>query len=84
VIDPELKEHLNAIQSELVLMRKRTTNVPHALLRGMVYGAGYIIGTVLILVIIGWVLNVVGVIPMLSRYVSEFRVTLENVGRTLK
>jgi uncharacterized oligopeptide transporter (OPT) family protein len=81
MIDPELKEHLEKIEVELVQMRKRTVGIPHALSRGAVYGAGYILGTVLIIVMVGWILNIVGVIPAFSREVGEFRTALENVGR---
>lgn len=84
MIDPELKEHLEEIERELVKMRRMTTGMPHALIRGVVYGAGYVIGAVLIIIIVGWILNIVGVIPAFSHQVSEFRNALENVGRTVK
>ena len=84
MIDPELKKHLETIESELIRMRQRTTAVHHALWHGIVYGAGYVIGAVLIIVLVGWILNIIGVIPAFSRQVTEFRTALENVGRTVK
>lgn len=81
MIDPELKEHLEKIESELVQMHQKTTSVLHALWRGVVYGAGYIVGIVLIIVVVGWVLNIVGVIPAFSREAAEFRAVLENIGK---
>jgi len=81
MIDPELKEHLEKIEKELIRMHKKTTSISHALLRGVVYGAGYIVGIVLVIVIIGWILNIVGIIPAFSREAAEFRTVLENVGR---
>ena len=84
MIDSELKEHLEKIEDELVKMRRRTTGVHHALLRGIVYGAGYVIGAVLIIIIVGWILNVIGVIPAFSHQVQIFQTALENVGRTVK
>ena len=78
MIDPELKEHLEKIELEIVQTRKKSTSMGHALRLGIVYGAGYIIGAVLIIVIVGWVLNVIGVIPAISRQVGEFRTALEK------
>jgi len=82
--DQELKKHLEIIEDELVKMRKRTTGVSHALWRGIVYGAGYIIGTLLVIIIVGWILNIVGIIPAFSREVTDFRTALEKVGSTVK
>jgi uncharacterized membrane protein len=50
----------------------------------MLYGTGYILGTVLVIVIIGWILNVVGVIPLFSNGASEFRTALGNMSGTVK
>jgi hypothetical protein len=83
MIDPELKEHLVKIEDELSHMR-RITSMPRALLHGTIYGAGYVLGTVLIIVIIGWILNIAGVIPALSRGIGEFRSVLENINRPIR
>ena len=84
MIDPELKEHLEKIEGELVKMRERSTNLHHSLWRGRVYGAGYVIGAVLVIVIVGWILTIIGVIPALSRYAIAIQTALDNVGRTVK
>lgn len=84
MIDPELKEHLETIESELVLLRKGTGGTYYSLWRGIVYGAGYVVGTILIIIIVGWVLNIVGVIPAFSREVGEFRTVLENISKPVK
>lgn len=52
--------------------------------RGCVYGAGYIIGVIVIIVIIGWILNILGIISILSNQVGEFRAILEHIGGTVK
>ena len=77
MIDPELKRHLEIIENELTQMHRKTTGLKHALVRGIIYGAGYILGIVLIIVITGWILNVVGIIPAFSREVSEIKATFE-------
>jgi len=84
MIDPELKSHLEKIEDELSHMRKVSTGIWHTLWRGCIYGAGYVVGAVLIIVIVGWILNIIGVIPAFSREVTEFRTALENIGGTVK
>lgn len=84
MIDPELEGHLKKIEGDLESLHEKTTGMHHAFLRGVIYGAGYIIGTILIIIIIGWILNVVGVIPAFSNGVGEFRDAMGNIGHTIK
>jgi hypothetical protein len=78
MIDSELKTHLETIEKELTLLRKGSNSIFYTLLRGIMYGAGYIIGAVLVIALVGWVLNIVGIIPALSAQVLEFRTLLER------
>lgn len=83
--DPELKNHLERIEGELSSIRKSSAVTWRTMFwRGCVYGVGYIAGALVIILIVGWILNVVGVIPAFSRQVAEFRAALENVGATMK
>ena len=84
MIDPELKSHLEAIESELAKIRRGSTGIPHTIWRGIVYGAGYIIGAVCVILLVGWILNIIGVIPAFNNQVVEFRTALQNVGGTLR
>ncbi len=84
MIDPELKTHLEKIEAELVGFRKGMLSVKATLLRGTVYGAGYIIGAVLVIVLVGWFLNIIGVIPAFSDQVKAFQAALERIGGTRK
>ncbi|HUD03932.1 MAG TPA: hypothetical protein VMR73_00370 [Candidatus Paceibacterota bacterium] len=84
MIDPELKNHLETIENEIVKMRKGSTGIPYTLWRGIVYGAGYVIGAVFVILIVGWILNIIGVIPYFNNQVIEFRTALQNVGGTLR
>jgi hypothetical protein len=79
MIDPELKSHLEKIEDELLHTRRISTGIWHTLWRGCFYGAGYIIGAVIIIVIAGWILNIIGVIPAFSLEVSDFQKALENI-----
>ena len=84
MIDPELKKHLEVIEKELSEMRKETVSLKSSLVRGLVYGAGYILGAALIIIIIGWILNIVGIIPAFNDQVTEFRSALDRVGGPIK
>lgn len=84
MIDPELKKHLEIIEDELAHMRKETVSLKSSLVRGLIYGAGYILGAALILVLIGWTLNVVGIIPAFKNQVNEFREALQHIGGPIK
>jgi uncharacterized membrane protein YkgB len=84
MIDPKLESNLEKIEKELSHLDKTSNGTWRTLWRGGVYGAGYVIGAVIIIVVIGWVLNIVGVIPALDRQVAEFRTALQNFSGTVK
>jgi Na+-transporting NADH:ubiquinone oxidoreductase subunit NqrD len=84
MIDPELKSHLERIEAELVHMRKETVSLKSSLIRGLIYGAGYILGAALVLLLVGWILNIVGVIPAFNGQVKEFRDALQHIGTPIK
>ena len=82
MIDPELDNDLHKIEAELSHMDKATTGTWQTLWRGLIYGAGYVVGAVIIVVVIGWILNIVGIIPAFSNQVTQFRNALEHLGGT--
>jgi hypothetical protein len=84
MIDPELKTHLETIEKELVDLRISSTGFTPTLLRGMVYGTGYVLGAVLVVIIVGWILNIVGIIPAFNDQVDEFRTALQRIGGPVK
>lgn len=84
MIDPELKNDLKKIETELSHMDKVATGTWRTLWRGVIYGAGYVIGAIVIIVVVGWILDIVGVIPALNNQVAEFRTALEHIGATVK
>ncbi len=84
MLDPDLKEHLIAIEKELVQIRRSSGGYASNLMRGILYGAGYVLGVALIIVIIGWVLNKIGVIPQISNQVNAFRAALDRIGGGVK
>jgi hypothetical protein len=84
MIDPELKLYLEKIEKELSLSRAASAGAWRTIWRGCLYGAGYVIGALVIIVVVGWILNIVGVIPALNHQVTDFRDALENIGGTVR
>ena len=84
MIDPELKSHLNHIEKEVIVLRKELTNLRPVFIRGVVNGAGYVVGGAIILTLIGWMLNAVGVIPAFTQGVNEFRASIDRIGGTVR
>lgn len=84
MIDPELKTHLEKIEKEIIVLRKELTALWPVFMRGVVNGAGYVVGAALILTLIGWVLNIVGVIPAFNQSVNEFRASVDRIGGTVR
>lgn len=84
MIDPELKTHLETIEKELVTLHKDLNSLSASFRKGIFYGAGYVIGIIFIIVVVGWVLNIIGVIPAFNDQVNAFRVALERIGGPIK
>ena len=79
-MDSETNRHLADIKRELENIDRKIGGTGSAFVRGIVWGAGYIIGAALIIVVIGWILNIIGVIPAFQNQVNDFRQVLENVS----
>lgn len=82
MISPELDKHLKKIEKELSSIESESSssnNIWLVLWRGFIYGAGYVIGAVIVLAIVGWILNVVGVIPALDHQVAALRAAVERI-----
>lgn len=84
MIDPELTTHLERIEQELTAFRKESNGLSANLLRGIAHGAGYVVGAALIITVIGWILNIVGIIPAFGDQISELRSMLESISKLQK
>ena len=67
----EIKEHV-------VRIDRRIGGAGMALWRGILTGFGYIIGAFIAILIIGWVLNVIGIIPSFKQQVNSLKDTLQQ------
>ncbi len=50
-------------------------------LHGILYGAGWIVGSLIAILLIGWGLSVLGVIPGLSSIATDFQTAFTQVRR---
>lgn len=79
MIDPELKIQLDDIHKSI----KKLDNWRwwKALLDGSLKGFGSVLGVVLAVAFIGWMLNIVGVIPAFKTEVEQWRKLLQETQR---
>jgi hypothetical protein len=80
-MDPELKSHLQLLEERLLQIKNKTDSLPRAFFKGILTGAGSVIGAILILVIAGWVLNNIGVIPAFREQAQSWQKTLDDLKR---
>lgn len=66
-------EHLKNIQEELSDIKEQTTNPWSSFLRGVLQGAGAIVGGVAAVILLGWLLYIAGLIPGLSTMVHAIQ-----------
>jgi hypothetical protein len=73
-------EHVN---EQLELIRKQIGTGWTALWKGMLYGLGSVIGAAVAVIIIGWFLNVIGVIPAFQRQADLWRQAFQQTQRSV-
>ena len=85
MIDSELKTELEKIDRNLVGIFHKTESLWRAFVRGVLHGIGSILGVVLAVMIIGWILNILGILPGFKKQVQQFQTmwqeTLEQVKK---
>lgn len=76
-MDNELKEYLESINKNIILARK---GMPwwRSLIHGTMTGLGSVIGVLIAIVVLGWVLNIVGVIPALRSETEQWKNLLQR------
>jgi|GEM_PF-2892382 hypothetical protein len=77
--DTEVAE-LRRIRRELRNIESNTS-AKWWILHGMLYGAGWILGSLLAILILGWLLSLLGVIPGLNKIVADISAAFSRVGR---
>ncbi len=56
-------EHLERIEEELEEIKERTADPKRSLFNGILSGMGAIVGSIAALIVLGWLLSLIGVLP---------------------
>jgi len=73
-VELEGLKDLKDIKEELEEIKERTGGYQRSFVSGILYGAGWIIGGIFAIVLIGWFLSIIGLIPglgNLSSYIHQ-------------
>ncbi len=81
-MEPDLKHQLQNIQAEITEVSDKLGGNFWAFFRGLLTGFGSVIGAFLALLIIGWVLNVIGIIPAMRNKVEQLQETLQSAQQS--
>jgi hypothetical protein len=66
MVDEQELRQLKEIKKELSEINEKTNDPKRVFLSGMLSGAGWFVGGILAVALLGWVLNILGVIPGFS------------------
>ena len=72
-MEPELKTELEKINRSLVSIVHKTESIWRAFVRGLVHGIGSVLGVVAAVLLIGWILNTMGIIPGLKEQATKLQ-----------
>jgi hypothetical protein len=73
VAEKEALTQLSRIEENLEEIKERTPSPKHAFINGIWQGAGVVLGTIVALLLLGWVLSVFGVIPGFGGIVGNIK-----------
>lgn len=77
-MDPQIKEEAKKVETLLDEIKINTEAKPaRSFVNGVLYGAGIVIGTLTAVVLVGWLLSILGVIP-------GFDILAQKLGEVLQ
>lgn len=80
MIDHDLKNELEKINANVAALQLKWWK---SLLHGLMTGFGSVLGVVLALAVLGWLLNIAGVIPAFRKEAGEWRKLIEQAQQRL-
>ncbi len=84
MLDPELQHYLSGINQHLVdIKNKRTPGIWRSFFHGVFTAWGYIVGFALFIVILGWFLNRIGVLPEFQKQVRDFQAFMSSAQKMI-
>ncbi len=73
MLDQIRDKRLDELNQSLAGINKKLGSMWFAFGKGLLYGLGSVLGAGIAIILIGWFLNVIGVIPALSKSADQWR-----------
>ena len=70
--------HLRRIEGELSDIKENTGGWRNWFLRGALQGAGFLVGTIAALVLVGWILSILGIVPGFDEVAEYLRSAIDR------
>lgn len=78
-MDDQVKEEARKVEALLDEIKSNTESKPSkSFVNGMLYGAGIVLGTIVGVVLVGWLLSILGVIPGFDVLAQRFSEILQD------
>jgi hypothetical protein len=78
-MDPDVQKELNRVEGLLEEIKDNTTvSWWRWLLSGFLYGAGWVVGTVLAFAALGWLLSIFGIIPGFDQIAARLQEVMNS------
>ncbi len=72
-------EHLARIETELEEIKDRTANSKRSFINGMWQGAGAIVGSIAAIILLGWGLSLLGLVPGVGEIANSLHSLVDQV-----
>lgn len=72
-------DHLVRIETELEEIKDRTANPKRSFINGIWQGAGAIVGSIAAIVILGWTLSLLGLVPGIGEIANSLHSLVDQV-----
>lgn len=80
MLDPELKEKLDLINKNLEMMNINIFPTRWKLfVQGLWRAVGYLVGLLLAVALLGWMLNIIGIVPIFQEVADKLKIILNNI-----
>jgi hypothetical protein len=77
MLDPELRQYLETLNGNVIKAGQGLTWW-RTLLNGVMSGVGSVVGVAVAVVLVGWFLNILGIIPAFQREAESWRQLLQQ------
>ena len=84
MLDPELKNYLSGINLHLTEIKaKKNPGIWRSFFNGMFSAFGYIVGLALVVVVLGWVLNKMGLTAAFKQQLKDYQVFFNEAKKVM-